>query len=99
MPVWWVISKMKLKAFVYPKAANRAATVGDEVSVAGSVDEANLPHPFICWLDSIDRRRWLLLHARKMMEGCIVVTDRYPSPSFGLDSARIVAEVRHTLAR
>ena len=73
MPFWWVISKyVKLKAFVYPKAANRAATVGDEVSVAGSVDETNLPHPFICWLDTIDRRQWLMLHARKMMEGCIV---------------------------
>ena len=30
-------------------------------------------------------------HTRKMMEGCIGITDRYPAPRSGLDGARISA--------
>jgi hypothetical protein len=91
-PAWWVIATyVKLKAAVKPWHSFRETSVGgDEGALDPSVGN-NLPHPLVSWLDSIDRRQWLMLHARKMMEGCIVVTDRYPPPRPGLDGARISA--------
>jgi hypothetical protein len=91
-PAWWLISTyVKLKATLKLQRADRATPVGGDEVVTDPVVGNNLPHPLVSWLDSIDRRRWLMLHARKMMEGCIVVTDRYPAPRPGLDGARISA--------
>tara|TARA_Y100000588_G_scaffold71600_1_gene73624 strand:+ start:3014 stop:4477 length:1464 start_codon:yes stop_codon:yes gene_type:complete len=51
----------------------------------------NLPHPVVSWLDSIDRMHSIRKHLKRMMEGSLVMTDRYPSQDLGgLDGARIL---------
>jgi thymidylate kinase len=51
----------------------------------------NLPHPVVCWLDSIDRVHSVREMVKRMMEGSLVMTDRYPSEELGgLDGARIL---------
>lgn len=51
----------------------------------------NLPHPVVCWLDSIDRVHSVRKMVKRMMEGSLVMTDRYPSEELGgLDGARIL---------
>jgi thymidylate kinase len=44
-----------------------------------SLESLNLPHPIVCWLDSIDRKFWLEKHFHKMMQGAYIITDRYPA--------------------
>ena len=47
----------------------------------------NLSHPMVLWLDSIDRREHLKTCFGKLMQGCTVITDRYPSEH--MDGPRI----------
>ncbi len=54
----------------------------------------NLPHPLVCWLDSIDRREFIKKYHYMLMEGCTVITDRYPSEY--MDGPRIKGNSRIT---
>lgn len=83
-PLWWAIAlRTRLRGLV---RGGSGAQAGQEQRVA-----ANLPHPIVCWLDSIDRRRWVMKNTRRMLNGTIVITDRYPSQAIGgMDGARIV---------
>ena len=59
----------------------------------------NLPHPLVSWVDSIDRREHLKSCFAKLMQGCTVITDRYPSEH--MDGPRIKGQsgVTNLLAR
>ena len=59
-----------------------------------SVVALNLPHPLLCWLDSLDRREHLKACFGKLMQGCTVITDRYPSEH--MDGPRIKERSRIT---
>ena len=54
----------------------------------------NLPHPLLLWLDSVDRREHLKTCFGKLMQGCTVITDRYPSEH--IDGPRIKGRSRLT---
>lgn len=95
LPLWWAIAvRTRLRRLLGGNAVSRSAP---EQRIA-----ANLPHPIICWLDSIDRRQWVMKNARRMLNGTIVITDRYPAQAVGgMDGARIVPNSRltHLLSR
>ena len=59
-----------------------------------SVEALNLPHPLLSWLDSVDRREHLKCCFGKLMQGCTVITDRYPSEH--MDGPRIIERSRTT---
>lgn len=68
-PFWFFISiYVKLKSILAQKNSKNA----NESSL-------NLPHPIVCWLDSIDRREQMKKHFGMLMQGCTIITDRYPS--------------------
>ncbi len=87
-PFW-----LAIKTYLALKRILKPARPTPEGVQGGSGNEAiaaNLPHPLICWLDSIDRRQWLKRHLHRMLQGSIVITDRYPAVKLGgLDGARI----------
>jgi len=59
-----------------------------------SGEALNLPHPLLSWLDSVDRREHLKGCFGKLMQGCTVITDRYPSEH--MDGPRIIERSRTT---
>jgi thymidylate kinase len=78
--VYSLIKKLFKLAFYFTKTTNKMINRANN----------NLPHPLVCWLDSIDRRHAINRQVRRLMEGSVVITDRYPSQDFGgLDGARI----------
>lgn len=59
-----------------------------------SQDAINMPHPFVSWLDSVDRRECIKKYHYMLMEGSTVITDRYPSEF--MDGPRIKGNSRIT---
>lgn len=85
-PFWFAIGiYSRLKSWAKQKKPTTQSSTKELARIS-----ANLPNPIICVLDSFDRKFWLKKHYSRMMEGGIVVTDRYPSLSGnGLDGPRI----------
>lgn len=97
-PFWLgieIYSRLKTKLTNSNVSEEKSDMEGTEVGADRVA--ANQPHPIICWLDSIDRKYWLKTHCFRMMQGGIVITDRYPAnQSGGLDGARIEANSEFT---
>lgn len=65
-------------------------------SSISSKDSQNIPHPFVCILDSIDRKHTILKIIKLKMQGAIILTDRYPSRKVGgLDGPRIPVNYKY----
>jgi thymidylate kinase len=87
-PLWILIGIYSSVKRLSPSSKNKNASTNATAAL-------NLPHPVVCWLDSIDRREHLNKHFSMLMQGCTVITDRYPSAA--IDGPRIKGESPITL--
>ncbi|MDA7753279.1 hypothetical protein N8907_01165 [bacterium] len=71
-PMWILIS-------IYSGVKRLLVRPSNTTTSINAADALNLPHPIVCWLDSIDRREHVGKHFGMLMQGCTVITDRYPS--------------------
>jgi len=82
-PIWlliWVYSYLKK---IIRFKSQQTQIVKESVAL-------NLPNPIVSWLDSIDRKHAMKKYFYMLMQGAIVITDRYPSES--MDGPRITGQ-------
>ena len=82
--IWYAIY-----IFSFFKSKLSSKSKNHDKSVEKEETSINNPHPIVAWLDSIDRKLAIKKYFRKLMQGGIVITDRYPSRY--MDGPRIQA--------
>ena len=80
-PIWTLINIYSfLKKIIKLYSPKSSSTESNTIAL-------NKPNPVVSLLDSIDRRHTMKKYFRMLMQGAIVITDRYPSVS--MDGPRI----------
>ena len=93
LPFWAAIKSFSaIKRILRPQKTSASKSVDES-----ALTSLNRPHPLVSVLDSFDRKYWLMKHLSHVMDGGIVITDRYPAPAdVGLDGPRIEATTPFT---
>ena len=95
IPFWWIILlSVRLKS-----SLQKLSKVNAKIKTDSDRILDNRPHPFICLLDSFDRKYWLKKHVTRKFQGAIIIADRYPGKGHDvIDGPRIIGKTRLTRA-